>query len=147
MQRALMHYFKPYNRELVVKALKKAGREDLIGWGPDCLIPPRAPASRQARVSDGAAKCARPQSGSAGRSMPPRAVAQKDKGKPARDTASKGQDRPVKAATPKDRSKRAKGGAQKPGPNHEPGKVQRRDEPPRRKHPDRGKAKQRSTKR
>ena len=40
MQRALMHYFKPYNRELVLKALKKAGREDLIGWGPDCLIPP-----------------------------------------------------------------------------------------------------------
>ena len=40
MQRALMHYFKPYNRELVLKALKKAGREDLIGWGGDCLIPP-----------------------------------------------------------------------------------------------------------
>ncbi len=41
MQRALMHYFKPYNRELVLKALRKAHREDLIGWGPDCLIPPR----------------------------------------------------------------------------------------------------------
>ena len=40
MQRALMHYFKPYNRELVLKALKKAGRQDLIGWGGDCLIPP-----------------------------------------------------------------------------------------------------------
>ena len=35
-----MHYFKPYNRELVIKALKKAGREDLIGWGKDCLSPP-----------------------------------------------------------------------------------------------------------
>ena len=41
MQRALMHFFKPCNRELVIKALKKAGREDLIGWGPECLIPPR----------------------------------------------------------------------------------------------------------
>ena len=40
MQRALMHYFKPYNRELVLAALKKAGREDLIGWGPECLITP-----------------------------------------------------------------------------------------------------------
>ena len=40
MQRALMHYFKPYNRELVLKALRKAGREDLIGWGGDCLIAP-----------------------------------------------------------------------------------------------------------
>ena len=40
MQRALMHYFKPYNRPLVLKALRQAGREDLIGWGGDCLIPP-----------------------------------------------------------------------------------------------------------
>ena len=40
MQRALMHYFKPCNRELVLAALKKAGREDLIGWGPECLIAP-----------------------------------------------------------------------------------------------------------
>ncbi len=40
MQRALMHYFKPYNRQLVLKALKKAGREDLIGWGKECLISP-----------------------------------------------------------------------------------------------------------
>ena len=30
MQRALMHYNKPENRGTVVKALKKAGREDLI---------------------------------------------------------------------------------------------------------------------
>ena len=49
-----MHYFKPYNRQLVIKALKKAGREDLIGWGGDCLIPPyekhrqdKAPAGRK----------------------------------------------------------------------------------------------------
>ena len=40
LQRALMQYFKPYNRALVVQALKKAGREDLIGWEKDCLITP-----------------------------------------------------------------------------------------------------------
>ncbi len=40
LQRALMQYFKPYNRPLVVEALKKAGREDLIGWEKDCLITP-----------------------------------------------------------------------------------------------------------
>lgn len=65
MQRALMHYFKPYNRELVLKALKKAGREDLIGFGKDCLIPPRA----------------------VGRSEPPRAAGRSEpprEGKPAR---------------------------------------------------------------
>jgi len=40
MQRALMQYFLPQNRELVIKALVKAGRKDLIGFGPDCLIRP-----------------------------------------------------------------------------------------------------------
>ena len=38
MQRALMQYNLPQNRELVIKALKKAGRLDLIGRGPHCLI-------------------------------------------------------------------------------------------------------------
>ncbi len=41
MQRALMQYNRPQNRALVEKALIKAGRRDLIGFGPDCLIPPR----------------------------------------------------------------------------------------------------------
>jgi 5-enolpyruvylshikimate-3-phosphate synthase len=31
MQRALLQYFRPQNRELVLEALKKAGRRDLIG--------------------------------------------------------------------------------------------------------------------
>lgn len=38
MQRALLQYTRPENYELVRKALIKAGREDLIGTGPDCLI-------------------------------------------------------------------------------------------------------------
>ncbi len=44
MQRALMQYFLPQNRELAIKALVKAGRKDLIGFGPDCLIRPERPA-------------------------------------------------------------------------------------------------------
>ena len=40
MQRALMQFYIPSNYALVKEALRKAGREDLIGWGPDCLIPP-----------------------------------------------------------------------------------------------------------
>ena len=40
MQRALMQYRSPQNRPLVRKALRMAGREDLIGRGPDCLVPP-----------------------------------------------------------------------------------------------------------
>ena len=38
MQRALLHFHKPENRKLVAKALKQAGRTDLIGRGKNCLI-------------------------------------------------------------------------------------------------------------
>jgi uncharacterized radical SAM protein YgiQ len=40
MQRALVHFHKPRNYNLVRKALRKAGREDLIGRGKECLVPP-----------------------------------------------------------------------------------------------------------
>ncbi len=39
-QRALLQYFKPENRQFVLSALKKAGRQDLIGHGKNCLIAP-----------------------------------------------------------------------------------------------------------
>jgi uncharacterized radical SAM protein YgiQ len=38
MQRALLQYKKPENRELVREALILAGRRDLIGRGPKCLV-------------------------------------------------------------------------------------------------------------
>lgn len=41
MQRALIQYKNPENYELVKKALLMADRKDLIGFGKDCLIPPR----------------------------------------------------------------------------------------------------------
>jgi radical SAM superfamily enzyme YgiQ (UPF0313 family) len=41
MQRALIQYRKPQNYELVSEALKKAGREDLIGYDKYCLIRPK----------------------------------------------------------------------------------------------------------
>ena len=41
MQRALIQYRNPENYETVKRALKKAGRGDLIGFGAQCLIPPR----------------------------------------------------------------------------------------------------------
>jgi hypothetical protein len=48
MQRALIQYRNPKNYELVYKALKTAGREDLIGFGEKCLIkPPRGNAGRK----------------------------------------------------------------------------------------------------
>lgn len=40
LQRALLQYKRPENRELVIEALKKAGRDDLIGFGEHCLVRP-----------------------------------------------------------------------------------------------------------
>ena len=57
MQRALMQYNKPYNHDLVVKALRKAHREDLIGWDHDCLVPPyikNKPSTPQKSTKNGA---------------------------------------------------------------------------------------------
>ena len=41
MQRALIQYRNPKNYELVVEALTKAGRTDLIGFDKKCLVRPR----------------------------------------------------------------------------------------------------------
>lgn len=42
MQRALLQYFKPENRRIVIEALERCGRQDLIGRGPQCLVAPDA---------------------------------------------------------------------------------------------------------
>ena len=42
MQRALIQYRDPKLRPLVYEALEKAGRTDLIGYGPKCLIRPES---------------------------------------------------------------------------------------------------------
>ncbi len=49
-QRALLQYFKPENRTIVLKALRAAGRHDLIGNGPDCLVKDDRPAQRNTPV-------------------------------------------------------------------------------------------------
>ncbi len=43
MQRALIQYRNPKNYDLVVEALRRAHREDLIGYGPKCLVRPTRP--------------------------------------------------------------------------------------------------------
>jgi len=42
LQRALLQYSRPQNADLVREALIKAGRQDLIGHGKDCLVAPKA---------------------------------------------------------------------------------------------------------
>ena len=56
MQRALLQFRRKENQSLVREALRKAGREDLIGFGKDCLVWPenhRAGASRGKAGSSG----------------------------------------------------------------------------------------------
>ena len=45
-QRALLQYFRPENRALVLDALRRAGRTDLIGSGKHCLVPAPAVAKK-----------------------------------------------------------------------------------------------------
>lgn len=51
LQRALLQYFRPENRKLAGEALIAAGREDLIGYGKECLIPPPPGYKRQVMTS------------------------------------------------------------------------------------------------
>ncbi len=39
-QRALLQYYKPENRSIIIEALEKIGRTDLIGTNSNCLVPP-----------------------------------------------------------------------------------------------------------
>jgi uncharacterized radical SAM protein YgiQ len=47
MQRALLQYKDPMKYDLVYSALVDANREDLIGYGPKCLIKPRGQKSKE----------------------------------------------------------------------------------------------------
>ena len=47
MQRALIQYRNPKLWDLVLEALRKAGRMDLVGYGPKCLIRPRGGAQNR----------------------------------------------------------------------------------------------------
>lgn len=81
LQRALIQYRSPKNRALVREALLLAGREDLIGYGPNCLIRPQegkgpgCPPQTDSRR----AKTARPDGGDGKRSGPGRQKAIKKK--------------------------------------------------------------------
>ena len=56
MQRALIQYRNPGNYDLVREALIKTGREDLIGYGPKCLIRPRQTAGGKGPAEESRSK-------------------------------------------------------------------------------------------
>ena len=58
-QRALMQWRKPQNRRLIIEALEKTGRDDLIGHGKRCLVrPDRYPQKSNHTSDDGDKKSA-----------------------------------------------------------------------------------------
>ena len=61
LQRALMQFFKPENYFEVRNALERAGRQDLIGHGSNCLIPPTPP--REATIRQRKKPKERPRTG------------------------------------------------------------------------------------
>ena len=46
MQRALLQYYNPSNKQMIIKALRIAGRYDLIGKGEKCLVDGNGPVNR-----------------------------------------------------------------------------------------------------
>ncbi|MCB6202880.1 YgiQ family radical SAM protein [Extibacter muris] len=56
MQRALIQYRNPKNYDLVLEALKTAGRMDLVGYDRRCLIRPRHPNGGKSFPSEGGRK-------------------------------------------------------------------------------------------
>ncbi len=46
MQRALLQFNRPENASLIRKALYQCGRDDLIGYGPKCIVPPEGSGKR-----------------------------------------------------------------------------------------------------
>ena len=56
LQRALLQYWEPANHATVKRALERAGRRDLIGDGPGCLIPARAPVIRDSGPAAGSSR-------------------------------------------------------------------------------------------
>ena len=62
-QRALLQYFRPENRVIVLRALREAGRSDLIGYGEKCLVRPDSAGTRgykQGGAKQGSAKRGNP---------------------------------------------------------------------------------------
>ena len=61
MQRALMQWKRPEKRPLVLEALRRTHREDLIGYGRECLLRPNRPAAGSRPQSGGARPAGKPQ--------------------------------------------------------------------------------------
>ena len=105
MQRALLQFGNPKNRALVLKALRQAGREDLIGMGKRYLVADFRPAPKQ---EDGKRPAGKSQPQRGGKSAKAEKPVKGGKAKPAAKPASKpaGKAGAKSAAKPAKRGKR-----------------------------------------
>ena len=98
LQRALLQYDRPENANLVREALRRAGREDLIGTGKECLVRPafregqdnqfrKTDKRKPARGKPGGKTAARPSAGNVSEKKTP--ARQPAKKTPARASAGK----------------------------------------------------------
>jgi radical SAM superfamily enzyme YgiQ (UPF0313 family) len=62
LQRALLQCNKPENAALVREALRRAGREELIGFGPECLVRPENGTRREPPAGERKKGTGKPQS-------------------------------------------------------------------------------------
>ena len=75
LQRALLQWKRPEKRRLIMEALHKAGRTDLIGYGPECLLRPSRTGEKPAGRSGGAP------AGKGGKGAPKKGKAPASKGR------------------------------------------------------------------
>lgn len=100
LQRALIQYRDPKNRELVLEALRRAGRMDLVGFGPTCLLRPQGQGGGGGGRGKAAAKpkaAGKPQDGT----KPHAAGKPRDGAKPKTGAKPKAGSKPQAAAKPK----------------------------------------------
>ena len=90
MQRALLQWRRPDKRRLVIQALHEAGREDLIGFGKECLVRPMTDRRKPAKPAEPPAAPAQIRQGlrrrQKSRVRPHRAKRQTRKGRKIRQT-------------------------------------------------------------
>ncbi len=112
LQRALLQYNRPENADLVREALTKAGRTDLIGFGPECLVRPAGgrPAPHGEKGGKPVAKKGEPER-RGGKAAPKGGHATSQGGKSAAKTATKAA---AKSSSTSSRPSAGKGGKSAP---------------------------------
>lgn len=142
MQRALLQFKNPKNYNIIHDALVRAGREDLIGNGPNCLIRSKEDRYRE-RHGLNRRKSNPGESGSSnGRGY--KGKAKSDNRKSSKDNdRNKSNDKPKSAAKLKNKDKYRPAEEKRTGKNKRPAKPIRVDETPRKPKKKRGSFKDR----